>query len=47
MPDIEHEQCSKSGIDMIGHRGGQQLHTREHNSTLAVLPTTFSDASAA
>ena len=24
MPDMEHEQCSKSGIDMIGHRGGEQ-----------------------
>ena len=24
MPDMEHEQCSKSGIDMIGHRGSEQ-----------------------
>ena len=24
MPDMEHEQCSKSGIDMIHHRGGEQ-----------------------
>ena len=24
MPDMEHKQCSKSGIDMIGHRGGEQ-----------------------
>jgi len=24
MPDMEHEQCSKSGIDMISHRGGEQ-----------------------
>ena len=24
MPDMEHEQCSKSGIDMIRHRGGEQ-----------------------
>ena len=47
MPDMEHEQCSKSGIDMIGHRGGEQTCELAASYVAQALFHTLSAASAA
>ena len=47
MPDMEHEQCSKSGIDMIGHRGGEQRSWLGASYVAQALFQALSAASAA